>query len=277
MVPVFIWTDIGTNPDDILALSMALRSPELNIVGISTCADFQGARVQFLKTVLEAEGKTSIPIGRGKGQSKVQKQDREFLGASNNFKETFPDGTKLFEQVLAKHDRVKVITIGPLTDFAVCLERNHSLDSKISWIAMGGALNGEEEYNFSFDPEATSYILQSSFPKKIVPRDLTRQFFLKDEEFSRIRFPAKLKDDFLLQWKRWKVWSGRTQLYLNDPLTVACALDLDSFSYKNIDMKVKWIRDHHQIEVSDNPQSDLEVATGVDRGAFFEMFYNLLG
>jgi inosine-uridine nucleoside N-ribohydrolase len=142
---------------------------------------------------------------------------------------------------------------------------------------MGGALDGEEEYNFSFDPEATSYVLQSAFPKKIIPLDLTRQFFLKDEEFTRIRFPSKLKDDFLLQWKRWKVWSGRTQLYLNDPLAIASALDLDSFSYKNIAMEVKWIRDHHQIEVSDNPKSNLEVATGVDRGAFFEMFYNLLG
>lgn len=277
MQPIFIWTDIGTNPDDILALLMALRSEELNIAGISTCVDLDGARAHFLRTLLEAEEKTSIPVGRCKTRSKVQSRDREYLGPSINFKGTFHDGMKLFEDVLKMHAQVKVLTIGPLTDFAACLERNHSLDNKISWTAMGGALNGEEEYNFSFDPEATSYVLQSSFPKRIVPLDLTRQFFLKEEEFDRIRFPSKLKDDFILQWKRWKVWSGRTQLYLNDPLAVASLLDLETFSYKNIGMEMKRTIDHYQIEISDDPKSNLEIATGVDRGAFFEMFYNLLG
>ena len=37
MKKIFVWTDIGTNPDDILAILMAVRSSELEVMGIGTC------------------------------------------------------------------------------------------------------------------------------------------------------------------------------------------------------------------------------------------------
>ena len=61
MKPVFIWTDIGTNPDDTLAVLMAIRSDELNILDISTIFDFDGQRAEFLKALLKAEGEDLIP------------------------------------------------------------------------------------------------------------------------------------------------------------------------------------------------------------------------
>lgn len=274
---VFIWTDVGTNPDDMLAMLMVLRSPELNIAGVCTNDDPKDFRAQLLKVIFQFEGKPSIPVGAGNNNLSKGMSKREYLGPKFPFREDFLKGEELFKTVLEKNLNVTVITLGTLSDFAFSLKQNPNLIQKIDlWIAMGGALD-DEEYNFCSDPEATQFILKQPFQKRIIPLDLTRQFFLEESDFKRIRFPAVLKDYFINQWREWKNYAQRDQLFLNDPLAVACAIGLDSLSYKKGNLILDQREGVWRTIYVDDSKSNLEIAVGVDRGSFFELFYGLLG
>src|ERR1700730_18014491 len=64
-VPVFLDTDIGDDIDDALALALALQSPELNVLGISTVLQDGPKRAALVWRILDLYGRTEIPVGIG--------------------------------------------------------------------------------------------------------------------------------------------------------------------------------------------------------------------
>src|SRR5258708_8884037 len=64
-VPVFLDTDIGDDIDDALALALALQSPELKVLGISTVLQDGQRRADLVWRILQLYGRTGIPVGSG--------------------------------------------------------------------------------------------------------------------------------------------------------------------------------------------------------------------
>src|SRR5450755_563381 len=62
---IIIDTDIGTDIDDAFAIALALRSPELDIVGISTDSGDTEARAKILDRMLGEVGRQEIPVAVG--------------------------------------------------------------------------------------------------------------------------------------------------------------------------------------------------------------------
>src|SRR3954470_9518058 len=58
-------TDIGDDIDDALALSLALQSPELKILGISTVLQDGPRRADLVWRILQLHRHSDIPIGIG--------------------------------------------------------------------------------------------------------------------------------------------------------------------------------------------------------------------
>ncbi|HEX4284719.1 MAG TPA: nucleoside hydrolase, partial [Terracidiphilus sp.] len=63
--PVIIDTDIGDDIDDAFALALALKSPELKIVGITTTFGDTEMRARIVDRYLAAVGRADIPVAAG--------------------------------------------------------------------------------------------------------------------------------------------------------------------------------------------------------------------
>src|SRR5215831_16518347 len=62
---IIIDTDIGDDIDDAFAVALTLRSPELQILGITTTFGDTEARAKILDRMLGEAGRTDIPVAVG--------------------------------------------------------------------------------------------------------------------------------------------------------------------------------------------------------------------
>src|SRR6202171_4140666 len=62
---IIIDTDIGTDIDDAFAVALALRSPEFEILGITTASGDTEARTKMLDRMLGEVGRQDIPVAVG--------------------------------------------------------------------------------------------------------------------------------------------------------------------------------------------------------------------
>src|SRR5689334_23174909 len=63
--PVIIDTDIGDDIDDAFALALALKSPELKVVGVTTTFGNTEMRAKLVDRYLKAVGRSDIPVFAG--------------------------------------------------------------------------------------------------------------------------------------------------------------------------------------------------------------------
>ena len=70
-IKIIIDTDIGDDADDALAICLALKSEELEVMGITTVFRNTAARAQIAVRLLQLMGRTDIPVYAGIGHPLV--------------------------------------------------------------------------------------------------------------------------------------------------------------------------------------------------------------
>ena len=65
MTKIHLDTDIGGDMDDVCALAMLLKWPDLDITGVTTVSDEQGRRAGYAHYVLSLVGRADIPCTAG--------------------------------------------------------------------------------------------------------------------------------------------------------------------------------------------------------------------
>src|SRR6516162_7296697 len=65
MKKVHLDTDIGGDPDDLCALAMLLKWPDVQLTGITTVGDDNGKRAGYAKYALQLAGREDIPVKAG--------------------------------------------------------------------------------------------------------------------------------------------------------------------------------------------------------------------
>jgi inosine-uridine nucleoside N-ribohydrolase len=205
MIPVLIDCDPGQ--DDAIALLLALASPELEVVGVTTVAGNQTVdktTVNALK-VLELAGRSDIPVARG--------ADRPLVGdlvvADDAHGATGLDGPDLppptrepvaghavdfLADKLGSAERPLVlVAIGPLTNVALLLASYPETAGKIERIVlMGGAIGAgnqtaSAEFNIWTDPEAAFRVFGSGLDLTMIGLDVTNKAVLTAEDAAHLR------------------------------------------------------------------------------------------
>ncbi|MEI7792172.1 MAG: nucleoside hydrolase [Candidatus Berkelbacteria bacterium] len=176
---IIIDTDIGGDPDDMFALLIALYSPEFEILAIVTGDEHGQDRAKFVKQILEAAGKTTIPVFSGLDAG----NDDDFIIAdliNPDIDVESLDYNKLSDIILANTNldtKVTYLGIQSLTNLANLLKHNPNLIETLEIVQMGGAFNyrkpGIAEHNFRLDPIAAKYVLESGAKIKLVLSDTT--------------------------------------------------------------------------------------------------------
>ncbi len=151
-IPVVIDTDIGADPDDALALVLALTSPEVDVRGVTIVSGDVDLRARMAARLLGMAGRPDIPVFIGRGESLDPIRDPAMTGTEGQglldllyegpeatIDETFaPDW--LVEE--SRRHPFHLVAIGPLTNVALALGQDSGLaDRLLGLTAMGGLLD----------------------------------------------------------------------------------------------------------------------------------------
>ncbi len=219
--PIIIDCDPGH--DDAIALLLALASPELELLGVTTVAGNQTLEktTKNALRVLELVGRGDTPVAAGAGRPLV----RDLKVAEWIHGETGMDGPTLTEPRAAADPRhaidliadlvesqsepVTLVPVGPLTNIALLLARYPELESRLGpVIVMGGAVGlgnvtPAGEFNIWQDPEAARRVFQSELDVTMIGLDVTHHALLGSSEADELRgagapgkFVAELLDFF---------------------------------------------------------------------------------
>jgi inosine-uridine nucleoside N-ribohydrolase len=244
-LPVIIDTDPGI--DDMLALFLALASPELDIRGIS---------VSYGNTVVENAYRNTVEILRragkrvtlGVGARRPLKQQlavaHETHGESGLGYAVLPpagvifDWVKSLERLLADQpEPVTLVTLGPVTSLALALRREPDVvRGKVSRhvamvgnIAAKGNTTRHSEFNAWCDPEALDTVLRAELPTEMVGLDVTREAVLAEHEMSRLLHSGKpqarwIQDALRFYMEFHKRAEGLDGCVVNDVLPIAALI-----------------------------------------------------
>lgn len=243
--------DCDPGIDDFLALWLALKSPELDVIGITIVAGNvpveQGVK-NALK-ILKITDRLDIPVYAGAERplrkEYISAQDthgEDGLGESDLENVTNgicrQNASEFINKTLATTPDITVVAIGPLTNIAVAMQKNIEVWKNCqSLISMGGAFKSfgncspVAEYNYWCDPDAAAYVYKHT-PVLItmVGLDVTRKIVLTPNILELIRQENSEVADIIgkitrfyfdFHWKQEKVIG----CVINDPLTIAFLLD----------------------------------------------------
>ncbi|HUM40673.1 MAG TPA: nucleoside hydrolase [Nitrospira sp.] len=200
---VIIDTDPGV--DDALAILLALASPELDVVGITTvCGNVpvgQGTKNLF-RVLNLLKPPSGLLVGQGAARpleedliTAVQVHGSDGLGELDGvltaggvprypavrLPQVLPTAQDVWKECIRRYpDEVTLITLGPLTNVAVGLKVNPLTVQKFrAVVAMGGAIgvpgnvSPVAEFNMYVDPHAAHRVFRASLPLMLVPLDVT--------------------------------------------------------------------------------------------------------
>ncbi|MDG0811289.1 nucleoside hydrolase [Cohnella rhizosphaerae] len=235
---IILDTDIGDDIDDALALALALRSPELELLGVTTVFKNVRARAQLARRLLDLGGRPDIPVFAGCPQPLINRvDDREvpcqWSADMENARceEEESAAGFLVRQAAAFPGEVTLVPIGPLTNIAAAIAACPDFKSRIKRIVlMGGAFHSHfAEWNIYCDPEAARIVFESGIPVVAVGLDVTLKCRLSRDEVDELKAMTGVAGDpyrnFLMELvDRWLRFSGNLPV-LHDPLAVCAVFD----------------------------------------------------
>src|ERR1700736_6183578 len=247
-LPFLIDTD--TASDDAVALIMALRSPQIQVLAITTVAgnvDVHQATRNAIYTAELCDSKVPVFAGAEQPLKRAHITAAWFHGRDGLGDHGYPPPRKAPEKLPAadaivatieSNPGLVLVTLGPLTNVALALQRNPGIAEKVGrCVIMGGApccegnVTPAAEYNIWCDPEAARIVLRSGLPVELVGWHLCRgeaalnpddikyvlSFGTPQARFA-IECNSRAQEAYLEQ-------TGEHGISLPDPVAMSIALD----------------------------------------------------
>jgi len=185
--------DTDTASDDAVALIMALRSPAIRVLAITTVAGNVAVQQSTRNALFTAElcgADVPVFMGAEKPLHREHQSAHWFHGRDGLGDHGYPAPRRSAEKLHASdaiiatieaNPGLVLVTLGPLTNIARALQRNPSIAAKVGrCVVMGGApccegnVTPAAEYNIWCDPEAARIVLRSGLPVELVGWHLCR-------------------------------------------------------------------------------------------------------
>jgi len=211
---IILDTDIGTDVDDAMALGLALASPELELVGVTTVHADTSLRARLARAMLRRAGREDIPVVAGASLPLSNPlppnfhwmpvlRDHEGVGVLEqgelertvDLERGANDAAQFIVEQARKGGELSLVTIGSLSNIARALTLEPNLKNFIQDITlMGSTVYAERfpfppmlETNFNCDPLATQRVFESGIPLTVVPMEITTQVYLVEAQRQRMR------------------------------------------------------------------------------------------
>ena len=260
MSPTPVLIDCDPGHDDAIALLLALASPEVEVLGVTSVAGNQTLDKTTANAirVLEFAGRPDVPVAAGADRPLV----REQFVAGEVHGETGLDGPVLpepFAQPVDAHAAdflaqliepgVVLVPTAPLTNVALMLERHPDVPDRLERIVwMGGAMaqgniTPAAEFNAFVDPEAAAAVFASGTAITMVGLDVTHKALFTRAHADRLReagragrFVAELSDFFQAFHERSYGFDGSP---IHDAMAVAHVIDPTLMTTRHVNVAVE--------------------------------------
>ena len=198
---IIVDTDIGDDIDDAFALALALRSPEIEILGITTAWGDTALRARLTQRFLKENGVPEIPIAVGiPTKSDANFSQARWAQDGAPFEKGIDAVDFLLDQARKHPSEITLVAIGPLTNVGAAIDRDSAAFKKFKRVVlMGGSIKRgygdlgyapdhgpQPEYNIYSDVAAAQKLFASGVPIFMMPLDSTQ--LLLDENKRTLLF-----------------------------------------------------------------------------------------
>jgi purine nucleosidase len=249
-MPQGLLIDTDTASDDAVALIMALRSPDVRVLAITTVAGNVGVEQASRNALYVAElCGSAVPVYQGSGAPLCRPavsadwfHGRDGLGDHN-----YPAPQRPLEPAgaveaiigtIEANPGLIVVTLGPLTNLALAIAQRPGIVRNVArCVVMGGNpccegnVTPAAEYNIWCDPEAASIVMRSGLSVELVGWHLCRgDAALLTPDIEHVlgigspvaRFAVECNSRAM---EAYRLQTGETGISLPDPVAMSIALD----------------------------------------------------
>jgi uridine nucleosidase len=263
-VKIIFDTDPGI--DDSMALLLALASPELEVVGVTTVFGNNSVDKLTLNAlrILEVAGRSDIPVAQGAGTPLVRAyrgrgEDVHGEDGLGNTNLPLPAGKALAESaaafivrtVCAQPGEITLVAVGPLTNLALALKLEPRLPTLVKQVIVrGGAahvpgnISPVAEANIYNDPEAANLVFSARWPLTMVGLDVTTRTVMTRAYFDSVLAVRNPRTEFLEQvtpfYFKFYAWLYKLDgVFTHDPSAIGYAIDPTLFQTENVPIYVE--------------------------------------
>ncbi len=231
-------TDIGDDIDDAFALALALRSPELHILGVTTAYGDTELRARLLDRYLGAIGRADIPVAAGIATPHKNVFSQAAYARQAPERKHADAVAFLLDEIRAHPGQITLIAIGPLVNVQAAIERDAATFRQLKRVVMmGGSIyrgygsdkNGasrppDPEWNIICDPAGARALLSAGVPVFVMPLDSTQIPLRAPAQGAIFSHGSALTDQLTLLYHEWTGASELRTPTLFDPVAVAYAI-----------------------------------------------------
>ena len=261
---IIIDTDPGQ--DDAVAIMLALASPELNVLAITTVAGNVPLPLttRNARMVLELLQRTEVPVYAGASAplSRPLRTAEHVHGKTGLDGPVLPepstplmpgDASDFLVRTLMERPAgtVTLCALGPLTNIALALRTAPEIAPRIREIVLmgggcfeGGNITPAAEFNIHVDPQAAAHVYGSGVPIVMMPLDVTHQVLTTRARIAAIRAlpnrTAAVVADLLEYFERFDIEKyGSDGGPLHDPCVIAYLLRPELFRGRSINVEIE--------------------------------------
>jgi purine nucleosidase len=234
---IIIDTDIGDDIDDAFALALALTSPEVTVLGVTTAWGDTTRRAKLVDRFLHETGHCDVPVATGV----PTKTDTPF--SQGAWADAFPGGAHpqavdfLLDQIRRHPGEITLVALAPQTNLLAAAERDPATFRKLKRIvAMGGSIRRgygdlgfggkggpDAEYNIKSDIAAAQRVAASGVPITLMPLDST-EIRLPNPALGAVLAQEPSLDRLYAEWRRNNQWNQSVPI-LFDIVPLAALID----------------------------------------------------
>jgi len=296
MIKVHLDTDLGGDLDDLCALAMLLKWPDVEVTGITTVTDDKGKRAGFTQYALKLAGRNDILVKAGAdislGCYRIRcgyQDDRYWPKSIAGAKNTIDEALELLKKSI--ENNAIIIGIGPFTNLYLLDKKYPGILKRAKLFLMGGYIyppregypQWKQDYDFNIQVDVTSakYVLENSSPT-LIPLTVTVETYLRRAYLKQLEQSDDLNKLIAKQAKVFAIDQNYEEKYgktcsklpddiinfQHDSLATAIALGWkEDVGFKELPLKFK-IKDTWLNEFIDQSKRSFNVVTKIDGEKF---------
>lgn len=266
MTPRSIIIDADPGHDDAVALLMALASPELDTLGITTVAGNVPLSLtsRNARSVVELAGRGDVPVYAGADKPLVRApvSAEHVHGQSGLGGVSLPEPTRPLADENAVDFIIRTLrekpagsvtlcALGPLTNLALALMQSPKIAARLREIVLMGGAGGAggnitpcAEFNIYADPHAAQVVFRCGAPIVMLPLDVTHQVRSTRQRIAAIDWLGNRAGQTVAQLLAYAAATG-VENYdgdgapLHDPCVVAYLLRPELFGGRHLNVEIE--------------------------------------
>ncbi len=193
-------TDIGTDIDDAWALGYVLKSPSLDLLGVTVSDGDTAQRARLACKLLARLGRTDVPVAVGRRTPSVpaNRIDYQFAWAED-FRDYRPIATPavefLYDAIRKSPNQITLVAVGPLHNVGDLVREHPDVIPMVKRVVlMSGSIGASyygpaaiSEWNVHLAIPEAQAVYAAAWPLTIVPLDSTSYVRLENQERDALR------------------------------------------------------------------------------------------